>query len=159
MRRSLSGFAASLALVLGAALALGSGASARSGGHGFDHFSRLELGLEQLELDSETRDFVYGVLDEARTSKRELREALHAEYEEMKVLLDQAEPDQEAVLAQADVIGKLRTEERKIELRAFVQVLGALDADGREALRSMSRDPHRDPHHRGGGCEGGRESS
>lgn len=155
MRRFLQGSAVSLALALGAALALGSGASARSGGHGFDQLSGLEQGLGQLELDGETREFVYSVLDEARAAKRELREALRTEYEALKALLDESEPDQEAVLAQADAIGKLRTEERKLELRALVQVLGALDEEGREALRSMPRD-HRHGH---GGCKGDRESS
>lgn len=120
-----------------AALLLGSVAAARPGGHGgFDPLARLDTAVAGLGLDSETREFAYGVIDEARQSQRALREVMRSELETMKALLEEPQPDEEAVLAQAEVLGDLHVESSKLELRALVRLLAALDDEDREALRS-----------------------
>ncbi len=135
MRRS--HLASNLLLALVAAVALGSAAAARSGGHHHGKLDRLESSVGRLDIDSETREFAYAVIDEARQSQRALREVMRNEFATMRELMEEAEPDEESVLAQAEVLGGLHVESRKLELRAYLRVLAALDGESRDQLRSL----------------------
>ena len=118
-------------------MALGSAAAARSGGHHHGKLDRLESSVGRLDIDSETREFAYAVIDEARQSQRALREVMRNEFATMRELMEEAEPDEESVLAQAEVLGGLHVESRKLELRAYLRVLAALDGESRDQLRSL----------------------
>ena len=106
-------------------------------GHG------LERMLEELGLDDETLAAVDRVLDEARTRRREQHRAVRDAHEAMRALLDQAEPDETAILAQADAIGALELEAKKSRLRTLLQVRKLLPERARARLLEQMREgPH-----------------
>lgn len=121
-------------------------------GHRDGHlaYRHIEHELQTLELDEATREAARGILEAAREEGRALHSRLKAAHGEMRTLLDQQSPDAEAVLAQADVIGALRTEMRKQQLRAVLQVQALLPSEAREAF--LGQLEHRGSAHRRG-CE------
>jgi len=141
--------AVALALLLPAVALAGHG---ESRGHGKGHgkgFGHLERAVERLELDPATGEAVAGILDEARQERRSLHEELRQEHEVLREMLRAESPDAEAVMAQADRLGALRTEMRKQWLRAMLQVRETVGperwAEMREALHER-----RGRHHGGG---------
>jgi Spy/CpxP family protein refolding chaperone len=130
VRRSVIAVAAAAALVVFASIA-----GARGPGHRGGGLERLERAVSALELDAETQDAVYAVIDEARATARQEREELRGAHEDMRALLDAETPDEEAVFAQVERLGRLETEHRKAGLRALLTVRGMLPADQQEAFR------------------------
>jgi Spy/CpxP family protein refolding chaperone len=114
------------------------------GGPGFG-LSRLERGVEQLDLAPDTKQAVYKVIDQARTQQRALADQIRAAHQQMRTLLDAPTPDVDAVLAQADTLGGLMTQERKNDLRALVQIRTMLTPEQWQQL---------EPHGRRGGPGG-----
>ena len=108
------------------------------GGKGakLEHLERdvARLGLPQDQLAN-----VYEVIDQARVQRRAFDGELHVAHERMRALLDQDAPSVEAVTTQADSIGALQTEARKVELRALVQVRNLLTAEQWQQLESEKR--------------------
>ena len=143
-RESRSKQLATIALIASAAVALGTASAwARPHGGGMCKSGRgatlekLEhkvagLGLAQKELDA-----VYAVIDQARREKRPLDAEIRAAHDRMRELLEQEQPNVETVTAQADSIGALTTQARKIELRATVQVRSMLTPEQRKQLGGM----------------------
>ncbi len=151
MKRSPAGRWGVAALALVAGLAVAGGALARGphgGGcqHKEGHFGpraeRLEQRIEALDLQTETRQAVYALLDEAREQRREFRGEMRGAHEQMRALLDQESPAPEAVLAQADTLGALHTEARKAELRTLLAVRELLTPEQWQTLRER---PERGP--------------
>lgn len=105
-------------------------------GHG-SMLGRVEHGVEKLELAPETRKSVDAILDQARSQQRELRDQLHAAHEQMRTALDAESPSTDAVLAQADSIGALETQAKKLELQAIIQVRQLLSAEQWQQLRTQ----------------------
>jgi Spy/CpxP family protein refolding chaperone len=68
--------------------------------------------------------------------RQQLREAHHA----LRTLLEQDVPDENAVLAQVDVIGALQTTHRKQSLRTFLAVQAHLTPEQRASLRQARHD-------------------
>lgn len=105
------------------------------GGKGarLEHLERdvARLGLPQEQLAS-----VYQVIDQARVQRRAFDGELTAAQERMRALLAEDAPSVDAVTAQADSIGALQTESRKVELRALVQVRNLLGAEQWKQLES-----------------------
>lgn len=104
------------------------------GGHGM---RGLEQRLEKLDLDAQVREQVDGILDAARDDARELHRETRAAHERLRSLLEQDEPDAEAVLAQADVVGALRTRAHKQKLGLLLQIRPLLSEEQREQLREQ----------------------
>jgi Spy/CpxP family protein refolding chaperone len=126
------------AIALGAVFTLTERASARPGGgmcggHR-SMLERLERDVASLGLAQDQLASVYQVIDEARTKRRGFDGEIRAAHERMHDLLEQDAPSVDAVTAQADSIGALHTEARKVELRAVVQVRGMLSEEQREQL-------------------------
>lgn len=151
-RRSRSVRGALLALALGGVAALAGGAAwARP--HGGDCGGRHHgMGIEQLErkvpgleLAPDTEKAVYAAIDQARAKRRSLDRELGAAHERLRALLDQERPEVDAVLAQADKLGALRTELHKLELRAKVAVRALLSPEQWEQLH-----PKHHEHRHGG---------
>jgi Spy/CpxP family protein refolding chaperone len=136
MRSGRLGFAAAIAIA--ATFALADGAAARPGGgmcggHG-SMLERLERNVADLGLEQDRLTTVYQVIDDARARRRAFDGEIRGAHDRMRELLDQESPSVDAVTAQADAIGALHTEARKVELRALVQVRGMLTAEQREKL-------------------------
>jgi Spy/CpxP family protein refolding chaperone len=110
----------------------------------------VERAVEALDLDAETRKQALAVIDAARPTGRELRESLRSAHEELRSLLDQPDPAEDAVLALADRIGTLRTELQKHDLRTLLQVRATLSPEQREQLaEEIRKHPHGPRHGRG----------
>lgn len=141
MERSRSDLSAGplLGLVLLAALALAPVAAARPPGDGPDHLTRLEHRVADLALDAETREACYAEIDAARASQRVLREEMLVGHDRMRRLLEQEQPREEEVMAQADHLAGLVGEARKNELRTFLRILSLLDDDERAAMRERAQ--------------------
>lgn len=132
-----------VAWVLAGLLALPVFSASAGGRHGGPHGMRgIEHRVEALELDAEVRERVDTILDAARDEGRELRGELRAAHQRMRSLLEQDAPDEEAVLAQADVIGALHTQAHKQHLSVLLQLHPLLSQEQREQLRH--RPEHRD---------------
>ena len=145
-------FRSLLSLSLGAALLTGmiaaGAANARPHGPGCGvkaSVDRLERRIERLELDDSARAAVYEVLDAARTQERALRVRMREAHDAMRALLDAEQPDPEAVLAQADVLGALRAEAHKRGVRTLLEVRSLL-TPGQWAQLQREREHRR---HRG----------
>jgi Spy/CpxP family protein refolding chaperone len=130
-------------IALATTFALADRATARPGGgmcggHGsmLEHLERKisDLGLEQEHLTS-----VYQVIDDARVKRRAFDGEIRTAHERLRELLEQEAPSVDDVTAQADAIGTLHTEARKVELRAVVQVRGMLNDEQREKLDARSK--------------------
>lgn len=128
------------AIAIAAVATAGQQAAARPGGTcGGSKGAKLEhlerdvsrLGLPQQQLES-----VYQVIDQARVQRRAFDGELHAANERMRMLLEQDAPSVEAVTAQADSIGALQTEARKVDLRALVQVRNLVGTEQWRQLES-----------------------
>jgi Spy/CpxP family protein refolding chaperone len=131
---------AAVALVLAMATMVAANATAnRHGGrpgHG-SMLGRVEHGVEKLELAPETRKSIDAILDQARIERRPLREQLRAARAQMRTALDAESPSSDAVLAQADSIGALQTQAKKLELQALIQVRQLLTAEQWQQLRTQ----------------------
>jgi Spy/CpxP family protein refolding chaperone len=133
---------AAIALAVGAAIGFGSvRASARphEGGGGMcgPHgamLDRLERGVGTLGLQQKDLDAIYQLIDNARRERRPLDAQLRTAHQQMRTLLDSDSPSVDAVTAQADTIGSLSTQLRKIDLRTAVQVRSMLTPDQRKQL-------------------------
>lgn len=122
------------ALVFAAGLGgLATDAGAKGPG-GYGKGARLERAVEKLELDEAKRAEIFGVIDAARPTGRELREQVRAARQEMRALLADATVGEEAVLAKADAIAALGAELKKHELRTLLDVRGRLSAEQQAQL-------------------------
>lgn len=139
MRGSWMKRTAMLGLVLAATATVAGGALAKphgGGGHGRGNLlMHIERGVERIELTAETKQAVYAVLDGARNERRALTDQIRTARDQMKAALDAETPSLDAVLAQADSIGALETQAKKIELAAVVKVKSLLTDEQWKELR------------------------
>jgi len=127
-------------LLLLALTLVSSAALAESGAPGWaPPDARLEQQLRELGLDSSQREKTQAILGEAKRTREEIDGRLQKAFDEMRNLLEQASPDEAAVMSQADRIGAIRTEGRKAMLRALLAVRADLTPAQREKLNEMMR--------------------
>lgn len=134
--------------MLGGFLTLLAPALAQSPGVSSSRQGRFERLLEETGLDERTLTEVRQVLDASKSDRQELRRNLREAYAHMRSLLEQPQPDEAAVMAQAEVIGGLQTEARKQRLRTLIQVRALLTPEQRAKLLALMR-----ARHQGGPCE------
>jgi Spy/CpxP family protein refolding chaperone len=94
----------------------------------------IEEHAERLGLSDETLETLREIVDESRGRGRALRVELRYAHEKMRELLSQEEPDESAVMKQAEAIGELELEERKNRLRATLRIRALLTPEQREEL-------------------------
>jgi Spy/CpxP family protein refolding chaperone len=131
---------AAVAVMLATAMIIATNATANRHGGRSGHASMLgkvERGVENLELAPETRKSIDAILDQARTERRPLRDQLRAAHEQMRTALDAESPSSDTVLAQADSIGALETQAKKLELQALIEVRQLLTAEQWQQLRTQ----------------------
>ena len=119
------------------------GPSARHTPHG----PRLERLVEELGLDAQTLAQVDAIIDASRAKKRALRRQLREAREQMYSLLEAQEPQEAALLKQADHIGGLRTKLRKERLKTMLRVRALLSPEQRASLlERLNKAPRRGRH-------------
>jgi Spy/CpxP family protein refolding chaperone len=114
-------------------------------GHGVE---RLERRVERLSLDEDKQAAVQEVLDAARAAEEATRQDIRDAHEAMRELLAAENPDEAAVMAQADRIGSLQLDAHKERLRTLLALRRLLTAEQWEAL-------HERPERHGKGCDRG----
>lgn len=128
-----------IAFILGGLVSLPSFAFAAPPDASPRHSRRFEKFVEELNLDQKTLIEVKKILDASRATHKKLLGPLRTARERMRALLQQENPDEAAVMAQADAIGALETEARKQRLRTMIQVHALLTAEQRAKLVEMLR--------------------
>ena len=96
--------------------------------------SRLERLVEELGLDAHTLVRVDAIIDASRAKKQTLRRQLREAHQHMRSLLEEETPRETALLEQVDVIGGLRTELRKEQLKTMLCVRALLSPEQRARL-------------------------
>lgn len=121
-------WAAAIALCAGAALAQPPG----PGGPGIERV--LERNAERLHLDDATRDRIRALAEAGREKTRPQRQALQQLHEDMHALLTADVPEESAVLAKADEIGRAETALHKERLRTMLAIRALLTPEQRREL-------------------------
>ena len=115
----------------------------RGGGrHGGPSAARLEHRLEKLDLPADVRAKAFAIIDAQRSEERALREQIRAAHEQLRASLEAGAPDADALDAQVEALGALKTQHHKQFLHTQIEV-GALLPD---AQRAQWFEPR---HHRG----------
>lgn len=144
-----------IALILGGLVSLPSFVFAAPPDASPRHGRRFEKFIEELNLDQKTLTEVKKILDTSQAAHKELFGQLCTSRERMRSLLQQENPDEAAVLAQADTIGALETEARKQRLRTMLQVHALLTAEQRAQLLEKLRTRRSFGRRKLQGCEKG----
>jgi Spy/CpxP family protein refolding chaperone len=141
MQRSY-GLALGLALLaLTGVLSLTTSTWARAQRHGFDRMTRLAEKIDALNLDDATRTAIHEAIDKGRSAQDDIRTQLQKARQDLRAMLRQDTPHNDQVLAQAEVVGALETEQRKQALHTWLTVRGLLTPEQRASLREAMR-PH-----------------
>ena len=129
---------------------------------------RLEHLIEELGLDAATLAQADAIIDASRANERTLRRQLREANTQMRGLLETDNPEEAELLQQVDIIGHLRTELRKEQLKTMLRVRALLSPEQRTMLLDqLNKKPrrgrrrhgrhdgprhgeghHRPPHHR-----------
>jgi Spy/CpxP family protein refolding chaperone len=147
-------------LLAGLALAL-PGHARPDRGHRGGASGWFERHAEELGLDEATLTEIRAILD----TSREQADAIYAEHraarEAMHALLDQDEPDREAVMKQAEALGEIEVRKHKHRIETMLSIRAKLTPEQRAELRARKDEMHeRDGkhhrrHHGDEGCPGG----
>jgi Spy/CpxP family protein refolding chaperone len=103
--------------------------------------TRFEEKLDALNLDDATRTAIHEALEEGRAAQSERRSQIRKARQDLRAMLTHDNPDEAQVLAQAEVIGGLVTEQRKQELHTLLTVRAMLTPEQRASLREAIK-PH-----------------
>jgi Spy/CpxP family protein refolding chaperone len=131
---------AALAVFASATLAAGL-APARSHADGCKHrgggVERLERKVEKLELDEATRASAAALFERAGTELQALREQKRAAHEQLREQMAQDPAPVDALMAQVDEIGAIRTEIEKLSLRTRLELRELLGPERWAELEAM----------------------
>ena len=115
--------------------------------------SPLERAIESVELPPEVRSQIDALLDVSHSSRRGLHRELRGAREEMRELLEADDPQEDAILAQAEVIGRLQVSLEKDRLMTLLRIRALLTPQQRDSLtaalelRMQRRRERRPPPH------------
>jgi Spy/CpxP family protein refolding chaperone len=99
--------------------------------------TRLEQNLKRLDLTPEQRQKVQAILDASRKEREPLQTQIQETFKKLRGMLEQPLPDEAAVLQQAEKLGALQTQQRKLTLRTQLKVRSELTAEQRQQLVKM----------------------
>jgi Spy/CpxP family protein refolding chaperone len=162
VRLTISAIAAALPLWFASPVIAGPGGPGGGpggpGGPGME--GRFEHALDQLGLSPAVSQKVHGIIDAAKPQRDTMRTQIRQAFQDMRALLDQDTPDQNAVLAQADKIGQLTTQAHKDMLTTLLAVRAELTPDQRNQLKESMREHGDRRYHRWhkGGMRNGSDS-
>jgi Spy/CpxP family protein refolding chaperone len=95
---------------------------------------------QELGIDQATLDQIRAILDAARTDGHTLHDRVRSERRAMHDLLDQATPDEAAVMAEADVVGDAMTALHKHRLATMLKIRALLTLEQRDKLKELRRE-------------------
>jgi len=117
------------------------------GGPGME--GRLEKELGKLGLSDSQNQKVQAILTAAKPQRDAVRSQMKQAFQDMRALLDQDNPDQGAVMTQADKIGQIQTQAHKDMLTTLLAVRAELTPAQRTQLRESMHEHMRHRWHRG----------
>jgi Spy/CpxP family protein refolding chaperone len=94
----------------------------------------FERYADRLGLDPSTAAAIRAIADASRERGRTRRDELRALHEELRALLSEASPDEEAVMQQAERIGAVETAAQQERLRDMLRVRALLTVEQRQEL-------------------------
>jgi Spy/CpxP family protein refolding chaperone len=100
----------------------------------------FEEHADELGIDQATLAQIRAIVDASRDEGRTLLDQVRAERRTMRDLLDQANPDEAAVMAQADVVGDAMTALHKHRLATMLKIRALLTPEQRAALEKMRQE-------------------
>jgi Spy/CpxP family protein refolding chaperone len=103
----------------------------------------LERHADRLGLDAAALADIRSAADAARPEHERLRDALHALRLEMRSLLEQDEPDREAVMQLADRVGAAETALDKHRLATLLEIRALLTREQRQELVRIHEEERR----------------
>jgi len=109
----------------------------------------FEEHAQELGIDQATLDQIRAIVDAARDEGHSLHDQVRSERRAMRDLLDQATPDEAAVMAQADVVGDAMSALRKHRLATMLKIRALLTPEQRDKLKELHRERGPWRHHGG----------
>jgi Spy/CpxP family protein refolding chaperone len=97
---------------------------------------------ERLGLNQETLRTIHTIVDASRAQGETLRADLRQAYAQMRALLSQEEPNEAAVMQQADAIGALELAARKQRLQVMLRIRALLTPVQRQELSRLQETWH-----------------
>ena len=128
---------AALGVALAGPIAAGEGEGHRWAGHrrGPPPIERvLEKHAERLQLSAEQRAQIGRIAGESRDERETHRERLHELHAQMRDILQQDAPAEDAVMRKADEIGAAETDAQKHRLRTLLEIRALLTPAQRAEL-------------------------
>ena len=104
---------------------------------------QLSRNADRLNLDDAALARIREITESAKPERERLRDAVHSERKRMREMLQAEVPDEAGILAQADVLGQLRIEQEKQQLRTLLDVRNQLTPEQRAELARI-REERRD---------------
>jgi len=109
----------------------------KHGGKGFSIARVVERNAERLDLDADTLKRIQEVSAAHKVKLDALREASRREHTVMRELLSQPSPSEPAVLQQAEVLGRLRTDRHKQQLQSWLEIRSMLTPAQLQELQEL----------------------
>lgn len=100
---------------------------------------------EELGIDEETLAEIKGIVGDARPTLDELHAAVRDERRQFHELLEQDEPDREAVFRQIESIAEAEVALHKLEIEVLLDIRALLTPEQREALGAHAPPPDGPP--------------
>jgi Spy/CpxP family protein refolding chaperone len=110
------------------------------GDHGGFPGGFLEEHATRLGLNEETLDAIRKIIDESQDASRDLFQKLREARLAMRDLLSQDMPDDTAVMRQAEVLGQIETETRKLRLGTMLRIRALLTPEQRQELMRIRKE-------------------
>jgi len=108
------------------------------GGPGGERFAKaIEENAERLGLSEQTMADVSAIVAEGREKEERLHDELRAARHKLRMLLSGKEPNDEAVMKQAERVGAIETDALKHRLRTLLRLRPLLTDAQLEALRGL----------------------
>jgi len=133
-KKSIGISALAIGLLATAATSAGAfGGHGRPGGRwqGGPSVELLERRLDRLDLSADVRAKAFAIVDASRGQERALRDQIRTAHEQLRTALASGAPDADALDAQVDALGALKTEQHKRFLHTLIDVGAVLPADQR----------------------------
>lgn len=115
------------------------------GGPGWGPGGFIEHHAEALGIDDATLAEIRAIEESSRENGKALSEARRAAQDDLRALLDQDEPDRDAVMAKVDAIGELETKQHRERVSTMLAIHDKLSAEQRAELKTL-REEMRDAH-------------
>ena len=104
-----------------------------------DYTMRLKKQLGELGLADAQKKKIDAIYEASKKDQGD-RSDVRAEYRKLHEMLEQAKPDEKAIEAQVEKIGKIKTEQHKAMLKTLLAVRAELTPEQREKLKEMKKE-------------------